>query len=80
MNLDEIEKRLNDDEKYRKSFLSNPVGTLESSGLQLPDKGKKSLEELVNSIKRGEQGVAGSTALPDMREGVSISINISTDF
>lgn len=79
MNLKELERKLNDDEAFRRAFLSDPVGTLAAEGIELPEAAMKALPTLTEALRNGAKRVPGSTLLP-AKEGIEISINISKDF
>jgi hypothetical protein len=78
--LSQIQKRLNDDSKFRGEFLANPANTLKTSGVTLDKKQEDALVHLVKRLKESRESVAGSSVDVARAEGVDISINISKNF
>lgn len=77
VDLKAIEKRLNSDPDYQRRFLSDPVGVLQTEGLELTDTMADNLRNFVKGFTGNQAAVAGSNLTP---EGGSIGISIGKSF
>lgn len=78
-NLNDLQDRLNSDDRLREDFLANPADVFRREGIDLPPEQEKSLEQLVGRLKTSPTTVPGSS-VGSQERGVDISINISKNF
>ncbi|MGE5342791.1 MAG: hypothetical protein ACM3SY_15055 [Candidatus Omnitrophota bacterium] len=74
VNLEEIQKRLNEDKNYRDQFFADPVGFLKQEGIILPESENKNLLKLVKDIKDKKPPMLGAAPGEFYYVGVTVGI------
>lgn len=81
MDFKSLEKKLNDDPKFREAFIKDPVGVLKGEGITLPQSAEESLRKHVKEATAENKSVPGSTVNPLIDgKDVGVGISIVKDF
>ena len=71
-----IQKRLNEDKRFKADFLKSPARVLEKEGHKLTPEMKRSVGYLVDRVKRPGHFVPGAGIAPQDLAAVTITIGV----